>query len=171
MNHQEVLVYIGLGSNMGNRSDYLRNGLAQIEDLDEIRVEKISSIYETEPVGYLNQEKFLNCVVQLKTSMPPLRLLAAVKEIEKKQNRRQKARWGPRTLDLDILFYGSFRMNLPELTIPHPEAHKRRFVMVPLCEISPDFKPFAGTKTISQLLNECQDRATVEHFAGAEFIR
>lgn len=171
MNNNEQVVFLGIGSNIGNRSEYLRNALARIEELEDVRIEKISSIYETDPVGYLKQNKFLNCVVQLRTKLSPQKLLNEVKEIERDHNRQREIHWGPRTLDLDILFYGNCEISLPGLTIPHPEVYKRRFVMVPLCEISPEFSPNVGDKTICDLLTECKDNAAVEHYAGAEFIR
>lgn len=130
--------YIALGSNIGDREQHLKNALAKIEELGEfVKLEKISSFYNTAPVGYVEQPDFLNAVVKVKTILEPEELLSILQEIENTEGRERKIHWGPRTLDLDILLFDDMVINTDTLVIPHPEMTKRDFVLVPLCEIAP----------------------------------
>ncbi|MFT3784247.1 MAG: 2-amino-4-hydroxy-6-hydroxymethyldihydropteridine diphosphokinase [Nibricoccus sp.] len=129
--------YLGLGSNLGDRKRFLSDAILAINSASGIRVEKISSIYETDPVGVVDQPKFLNLVVEIATTLEPKDLLASCLGIEKKLGRVRKERWGPRTIDIDVLWFGGEVVDQPELTLPHPRLKERAFVLAPLAEIAP----------------------------------
>lgn len=132
----EPLSYIALGSNVGDREDHLRRALAELEERGDIRVERCSSIHETDPVGGPpGQGRYLNAVAAIETSLPPRALLARLLEIEERHGRIRAERNGPRTLDLDLLLYGDQRIDEPGLTVPHPRMWEREFVMMPLLEV------------------------------------
>ena len=130
-----VICYLGIGSNLGDRRKNIRKALQVLKNTKGIRVEKISKIYETEPLGGPAQRKFLNGVVKIRTWLSPFQLLKALKKIEKNLGRKRTIRFGPRTIDLDILFYGAKVMNTQKLKIPHPRCLERKFVLEPLMEI------------------------------------
>ncbi|WP_408011545.1 2-amino-4-hydroxy-6-hydroxymethyldihydropteridine diphosphokinase [Pseudalkalibacillus sp. A8] len=131
-------VYIALGSNMGNRQSFLKIALKEIDQLEGTQVEKTSSIYETEPVGYTDQEAFLNIVAKVQTELSPFMLLDKLQSIEQALKRTREIHWGPRTIDLDILLYNQENIQTEELKIPHPRMLERGFVMIPLYELQPD---------------------------------
>jgi 2-amino-4-hydroxy-6-hydroxymethyldihydropteridine diphosphokinase len=153
-------VYLALGSNLGDRMEHLRSairGLAK-NGLDIIRC---ASVYSTEPREILDQPWFLNTVLEVATELEPADLLRTCLEVEKDNLRTRDTNKGPRTLDIDIVFYGSEVIRAPGLSIPHPAFSSRRFVLAPLEEIAPDFiDPLSG-KTVRQLLEACTDSATV----------
>jgi 2-amino-4-hydroxy-6-hydroxymethyldihydropteridine diphosphokinase len=130
-------VYIGLGSNLGDRQAYLQTGLTELDALPEVQIKKISSLYETLPIGYTDQPDFLNAVCSLTTSLLPMDLLMAMQEIEIHHHRQRTIHWGPRTLDLDLLLYNTCQIASKELTLPHRLMHERCFVLAPLDEIAP----------------------------------
>lgn len=130
--------FLGLGSNLGDKRDYLEKALEKLKNHPSIDVLKISSFYETEPVGYKAQDWFLNIVVKIATSLTPLELLDFCQSIEKDLLRKRDIRWGPRTIDVDILLYENYSCQSDKLTIPHPRMMERAFVLVPLEEIEPD---------------------------------
>lgn len=130
-----TLVYLALGSNLGDPLENLRRGIALLgEKLDHL---DYSSVYETAPVGVADQPDFLNMVIRGQTTLGPHELLSFVKAVEQRVGRRPTFRWGPRVLDVDILLYGQESIDLPDLKVPHPELLKRDFVLIPLCEIAP----------------------------------
>lgn len=130
--------YLGLGSNLGNREDTLRQALQQLSNHPGIQSCKTASLYETAPWGNPEQDWFLNTVVEVETSLSPLELLQVLQEIEQALGRIRTVKWGPRTLDLDILLYGEEKIDLPDLQIPHPRLTERAFVLVPLAELCPE---------------------------------
>lgn len=147
-------VYVGLGSNLGNREKYLVSAINRIDSCREICVVNKSSFYETKPVGGSPQPDYVNCVIELDTEIEPQSLLEEFKGIELELGRKPGIRWGPRVIDIDILLYGNKVINDSNLKIPHESMHKRIFVLEPLCEISPDFKHPVLRKTIFELLKE-----------------
>lgn len=133
-------VLLGLGSNMGRRERNITAALHALETTRGIEVVKVSSLYETEPVGGPEgQPKYLNAAALLRSTLSPRRLLAVCRRIEDTLGRRRDVAWGPRTIDLDILCFGGEIISEPDLMIPHPLMHERRFVLEPLVEIAPDF--------------------------------
>lgn len=129
-------VYLGLGSNIEPRLDFLQEAVEKIANTEEIKIIKKSSIYQTKPYGYLEQEDFLNAVILIETSLAPEELLERVLEIEKEIGRVRDEVWGPRKIDIDILLYDKIKYDSSNLIIPHPEIKKRAFVMIPLLEIA-----------------------------------
>lgn len=158
-------VFIALGSNLGSRLENLRAAREYLQEVLEIR--QISSVYETEPWGYEEQPRFLNQVVQGSTRISPTALLAALKAIEARMGREKTFRYGPRLIDLDLLSYDNLIWQSQELTIPHPELHKRSFVLVPLEEIAPQWEHPVDHKTVAEMAAEI-DREGVVVFANEE---
>jgi 2-amino-4-hydroxy-6-hydroxymethyldihydropteridine diphosphokinase len=156
----EKIVYIALGSNLGDRAATIARA-SDAMNAAGIRVTKQSSLYLTEPVDAPGQAHFLNAVVEAETSLMPLQLLHAIMKIERALGRRRIVPNGPRTIDLDILFYGSSVIRGPELQVPHPRLAERRFVLVPLAEIAPELRHPVLRKTIAELLAETPDRSEV----------
>lgn len=144
------LVYLSLGSNLGDRENHLRDAIARLEQ--EGRIVAVSSFYETEPVEFANQPWFLNCAVALETTETPRQLMDSVLSIELEMGRRRLQKKGPRTIDIDILLFGDVVVDTPELTIPHPGMHQRRFVLEPLAQIAPEARHPGTKRTIRQLL-------------------
>lgn len=132
--------YISLGSNIGNRLLFLQQAVQSLQDAKDVKVCRVSSVYETDPVGYVDQDAFLNIVVELETSFPPHELLKKCNEIEAELGRTREIHWGPRTVDLDILLYNEEDMKTENLIIPHPRMTERGFVLIPLVEINPDLR-------------------------------
>ncbi len=154
-------IYIGLGSNLGDRLANIRKAV-ELMKKEEIEILKESSIYETEPVGYKQQGWFLNSVVQGRTESSPEKLWETLEKIEKLMGREREIKWGPRIIDLDVLFYGDKVLNSKKLQIPHSELHKRKFVLVPLEEIAPQLVHPVLKKTISRLLRDLKDNSQVK---------
>lgn len=153
--------YIGFGSNIGDSLSYIKDAIHALSETRGITLQKISSLYETEPVGDQAQAKFLNGVVAIKTPLSPHTLLHSLKQIEADVGRQHRTRWGPREIDLDILIYGDICLRTHNLVIPHPEMHLRRFVLVPLAEIAPDVVHPVFNKTIQTLLERLEDNKSV----------
>jgi len=145
-------VFLSLGSNTGNRAANLRDAIAHLSGI--MCVLAVSSLYETEPVEFTGQPWFLNCAVSGETADPPEHLMHNLLSIEKQMGRKRTQPKGPRKIDIDILFYGDEMVDTPDLKIPHPAMHQRRFVLAPLAEIAPDFRHPVLKKSVRELLEE-----------------
>lgn len=138
-------VYIGIGSNLGDREFLIRNAVEGLRGLPHSTVIQISSLYDTDPVGDVEQPPFLNAVAWLETDLEPRALLWHLLLLERRMGRVRTQRWGPRSIDLDLLFFGNLSLEEPDLKLPHPEAHRRAFVLYPLQELEPTFvHPVSG---------------------------
>ncbi|WP_440897237.1 2-amino-4-hydroxy-6-hydroxymethyldihydropteridine diphosphokinase [Amphibacillus sp. Q70] len=145
--------YIALGSNISSREGYLKQAIDALACHDLITIKKQSSIYETDPVGYEDQERFLNQVIELDTTYTALELLNICQMIENELGRKREVRWGPRTIDLDILLYNQENTMKDQLIIPHPRMHERAFVLVPLVELDPNLTIPTINKTVREQLS------------------
>lgn len=153
--------FLALGSNLGDRERYLTDAIDSLRRRG-IEVEEQSPVYETKAVGYADQPDFLNMVVRIRTELAPVDLLAGILKIEQEHGRVRLEKWGPRTLDLDILFYDRLVINVPDLIIPHPRMQERAFVLFPLRDLAPDFvHPVLGL-TVAEM---------AEHVAGQGGVR
>jgi 2-amino-4-hydroxy-6-hydroxymethyldihydropteridine diphosphokinase len=157
MNH---LVYLSLGSNIGDRESHLRDAISRLEN--QGRIQSIASFYETEPVEFTDQARFLNCAVALETEEAPEQLMESVLHIEQEMGRERQQNKGPRTIDIDILLFSDTIIDSPKLTIPHPAMHERRFVLQPLAEIAPEVRHPVLKKTIRELLGSLPAGQAVE---------
>ncbi|HED24329.1 MAG TPA: 2-amino-4-hydroxy-6-hydroxymethyldihydropteridine diphosphokinase [Firmicutes bacterium] len=161
--------YIGLGSNLGSRLKNLRQSLTLLSKMKKIEIKAVSPIYETEPVGGPAQGYYLNACAFLLTDLPPGTLLQAMLEIEDRIGRLRTERWGPRTIDLDLLVYEGLITNTPLLTLPHPRLAGRCFVLIPLADIAPDLVIPGENKTVRRLLAECQSNEDVRYYLPADW--
>lgn len=151
--------YLSLGSNLGDRAAHLEAAIARLGELGKV-VER-SALYETEPVEMERQPWFLNCVVAMETELMPKQFLSRVLAIEQKMGRRRTQPKGPRTIDIDILLFGSSIVDTPALTIPHPAMHERRFVLEPLAEIAAELRHPVLKKTVREMLDALSSRGAV----------
>src|SRR5882762_2549669 len=162
----EKTVYLSLGSNLGNREENLRSAMDELPHAG-VAIAKMSSFCETEPVDLLEQPWFLNCVVEAETQFDPFMLLRALREIEMKMGSKKLVAKGPRLIDMDILLYGEETMDTPELQVPHPRMHLRRFVLAPLAEIAPEVRHPTLKKAVRELLEETKDRSAVRRMGSS----
>ena len=154
--------YLSLGSNLGDRYENLARAIGLLDEYDEIELESCSSIYETDPVGYVDQERFLNMVISIRTALSPFELLKVCQEIEQKLGRKRLVKWGPRSIDLDILLYNQENIETEQLTVPHPRMLERAFVLIPLLEIDDKVQIPGTDKPLSAYLQEIPDREGVQ---------
>jgi len=155
------IAYIGMGSNIEDRELHLSEAIRLLKQYSTIRIRRSSSIYETDPVGFTEQAAFLNMVIQVETELKPTELFQCMLAVEQQLGRVRDIRWGPRTIDLDLLLYGQVQSDEPELIIPHPRMAERAFVLTPLLEIADD-------KTIPDL-DMLKHQATL--LAGKEVVK
>jgi 2-amino-4-hydroxy-6-hydroxymethyldihydropteridine diphosphokinase len=156
-----MLAYIGLGSNLGGREEYLRTAIKMLAKIENVSL--VSSIYESDPVDFLDQSPFLNMVIELETDRQPVDLLKLLQEFEKDLHRERSFPNAPRTIDLDVLLYDQIVENSQDLTIPHPRMLERAFVLVPLAEIAPNVVVPTVGKTVKALLD------ALEHTEGVSY--
>jgi len=146
------VVYLSLGSNVGDREANLRRAIEELNKVGEVSA--VSSFYETEPVEFIEQPWFLNMAVELQTELMPRQLLAAVLKIEREMGRKRLQPKGPRLIDIDIVLFGNAVVRNVELAIPHPAMHERKFVLMPLAEIAPEARHPALRRSVRELLDE-----------------
>jgi len=154
-------VYLSLGSNLKNRAANLKEALASLAPQMEVKAK--SKIYETPPWGHTEQERFLNQVLKVKTYLEPEPLLKHVKRLEVVMGREETFRYGPRLIDIDILFYDNLILNTPSLIIPHPGLHERGFVLLPLMEIAPDLLHPIKKRSVRQMIAACDLRGIEQY--------
>lgn len=157
------IVYLALGSNLGNRSKNLLSAIHYLEP--DVRVISCSPVYETPPWGYEDQPKFLNQVIEVETDLAPGDLLANLKKIEDQIGREDSFRYGPRSIDIDILFYDDLVIDTPPLIIPHSRIPERAFVLIPMADLTSDFRHPALGVTIESLLGKV-DKKDITYFSG-----
>ena len=151
------IAYVSTGSNMGDKLKNCRSGLAALDQTDGIRIESVSAFYLTEPMEYTDQPWFVNAAARIRTALGPFDLLAALKSLEQQSGRVDSGiRFGPRTLDFDIIFYNDMVLDTPTLIVPHPRMHEREFVLRPVCDLTPDLMHPVLKKSAGQLLTALQ---------------
>jgi len=156
------IAYIGIGSNVGNKTDRCEGAISEILRCDNHKLLAKSSFFKTKPVGYTFQDWFVNGVIKIETDLEPLHLLNVLKNIESQLGRTEIFQWGPRTIDLDILIFDDREMRTEELQIPHPLLHERQFVLIPFAEIDRDLVHPVLKKTIGELLENLKEDQGVE---------
>jgi 2-amino-4-hydroxy-6-hydroxymethyldihydropteridine diphosphokinase len=166
---EPVTAYIGIGSNMGDRQGFCEEAVRLISRFPGTSLVTVSSLYETAPLERSDQDWFINCVAAVRTGLSARDLLRSCQEVEQFLGRKRSVRFGPRTIDLDLLFYDNRVIQESDLTIPHPRAQNRRFVLEPLAEIAPDLEHPVVHKTIAQILHGLQDRQEVRRLAPFHF--
>ena len=150
---KEHIVYLALGSNLGNRLENLKQAMAALTP--QLEVKSKSQVYETPPWGYEDQPKFLNQVIKAETYLDPERLLKHLKRLEVALGRKASFPNGPRLIDMDLLFYDDLVLNKPSLVIPHPRLHERAFVLLPLMDIAPELVHPVTGKTVREMAEQC----------------
>ncbi|HJY63290.1 MAG TPA: 2-amino-4-hydroxy-6-hydroxymethyldihydropteridine diphosphokinase [Ignavibacteria bacterium] len=155
-------VFLGLGSNIGNRAGYIKKAIKGISLIKGINIIARSSLYETEPWGLKNQRKFLNCVIVCLSKLKPYDLFRNLRKLEQNIGRKRRVKWGPREIDIDILFFGNRKIKTINYTIPHPMIATRNFVLVPLVELFPSFVHPVLKIKLPDLLKKSNDYGKVE---------
>lgn len=161
-------VFLSLGSNLGDRENNLIEAVSKISKISDINITKVSNIYETEPVGYLDQGKFLNMALRLLTDLQPLKLLECLQNVENMLKRTREIHWGPRTIDIDILLIDDLKIDLKELIIPHPRMFERAFVLIPFKELIEREDSFI--KNIDEYIDACTDKNGVKLYKSSKEV-
>jgi len=156
------IVYIGIGSNVGDKVRQCERAISEILKVDRHKLLAKSPLFKTKPVGYVSQDWFVNGVIKIETEMEPLDLLRILKTLELQLGRTRTFRWGPRSIDLDILFFDDEEVRTEELQVPHPRLHERQFVLIPLAEIDRHLVHPVLKKTVGKLLEELKEDQGVE---------
>jgi len=156
------IVYIGIGSNLGDKIGQCERAIAEILRVDQHKLLAKSSLFKTKPIGDTSQDWFVNGVIKIETDLEPLELLQVLQEVESRLGRRKTSRWGPRTIDLDILFYDGEEVQMENLQIPHPLLHERQFVLIPLAEIDRGFVHPVLKRSIGELLEDLKENQGVK---------
>jgi len=156
------IAYIGIGSNLGDKLSQCERAVSEILRIDRHKLLAKSSLFKTQPIGYTPQDWFVNGVLKIETDLEALELLRTLKTIESKLGRTETFRWGPRAIDLDILFFDDIKIHTEELQIPHPRIENRQFVLIPLAEIDRNLIHPVLKKTVQQLLNDSKEDQGVE---------
>ena len=167
-------VFVSLGSNIGDRLGFLQKAVDGLGSVGGSKIKAVSPVYETEPLGKKDQPQFLNAAVELESLLSPDSILVNLKQIERMVGRTRSQKWGPREIDLDLIYVGDLVVKSPMLTLPHPEVIARRFVLMPLTDIAPDFVDPLRKRTVRELLSSCPDVCDVAktslmlHFSALE---
>ena len=165
-----IISFIGLGSNMGKPLDRCREAVEYLKIIKGSQVLRCSSFYRTEPVGLLGQAWFINAVIEIRTSLAVQELMQELQAIEGRMGRQKRVKWGPRIIDLDVLLYGQEVIQTDILTVPHPELHKRRFVLGPLYEIAPYAIHPAFGVSVAGLMERLADKSKVERINEEKMV-
>ena len=163
------IAYIGIGSNVGNKTHQCERAISEILKFDSHKLLTKSSFFKTKPIGYTSQDWFVNGVIKIETDLEPMNLLRVLKTIESQLGRTETFQWGPRTIDLDILLFDDREMGTEELQIPHPLLHERQFVLIPLVEIDRDLVHPVLRKTVGELLEGIKEDQGVEIISDFKF--
>jgi 2-amino-4-hydroxy-6-hydroxymethyldihydropteridine diphosphokinase len=166
MRSGSTVAYVGVGSNLGDKALNCRRAIDRMNQLPTCHVQALSGLFRTEPQGVTDQDEFINCVIQLTTTLSPFQLLEALLIIEHTMGRRRKKRWDARIIDLDILLFGQQIIRSHDLIIPHPLLHKRRFVLRPLAQLAPDLVHPVLNVPIRELLSKVPKTHSVEPLQG-----
>jgi 2-amino-4-hydroxy-6-hydroxymethyldihydropteridine diphosphokinase len=158
------IAYIGIGSNLGDKPSQCEKAVSEILKIDRHKLLAKSSLYKTQPLGYTSQDWFVNGAIKIETDLKPPELLRALKTIESQLGRKETFRWGPRAIDLDLLFFDDIQIHTEELQIPHPLIQNRQFVLIPLAEIDRNLVHPVLKKTVQELLNNLREDQGVEKF-------
>ncbi|HRE40747.1 MAG TPA: 2-amino-4-hydroxy-6-hydroxymethyldihydropteridine diphosphokinase [Ignavibacteria bacterium] len=155
-------VFLGLGSNVGDKIDFITKAIEEIKKLTDTKLIAKSSLYETEPWGLVEQDDFVNCVVEIETKLKPDELFSGLKSIEKKLFRKERRKWEQREIDIDILFYGDNVIHNDLINIPHREIENRNFVLIPMAELDAEFIHPEHNKSIGELIINTKDSLQVK---------
>jgi len=163
-------VFIAVGSNLGDRVAWLRQAQKKLFSAPTVQLVAASAVYETEPVGKIDQPAFLNQVIEVRTPLVPEDLLARLLQVERVLGRVRNERWGPRNIDLDLLAFGDRIFKTSRLVLPHPELHRRRFVLQPWAEIAPEFIVPGFSVTVEKLFENCEDNNRVQKIERQNYL-